>query len=62
MLSIVFENVSSPDGKYIYLPSACSAYTSNLTQFNFFLAVLGNTNYTIFSLANFAQTNANGMC
>jgi len=54
MISIVFKNVSSPDGKFIYLPSACSAYTGQLIEFNFFLDVIGNTNITIVSLANFA--------
>jgi len=62
MISIVFSNVSSPDGKYIYLPNACSAYTAQLMEFNFFLDVIGTTNITIVSLANFASTNANNMC
>lgn len=62
MISLVFTNASSPDGKYIYLPNACNAYTTKLMEFNFFLDVIGNTNITIVSLANFASTNVNNMC
>jgi len=40
MMEIAFDGLST-DGTYFYLQNACSAYTSQLVEFNFRLDVTG---------------------